>query len=282
MTLRIMTTSFRHQLPKAVMFDLDNTLYAYPPAHQVGWQAVRNKLVNSLNVTAAQVESAYVQARTETKMRLGKTASSHSRLLYFQRLIELLGLKAQPLLALDLEQTYWRSFLSAASLFSAVRDFLDDLRVLGIPVGLVTDLTTQIQLRKLVHFGLDRDFDSIVTTEEAGHDKPHPLPFQLLHGKLGQPAGPLWMIGDDPVADVKGARSVLQAVTLQKLHSGSSLSLVPDERPDISFDDYEELREYLHKLAAEAEQEGTVTADVRALLRQAKPHKAAMPKREQA
>jgi putative hydrolase of the HAD superfamily len=54
---------------------------------------------------------AFKDARNEIKKRLGTVASSHSRLLYMQRAIEKLGLGTRILLVLDLEQTYWRTFL---------------------------------------------------------------------------------------------------------------------------------------------------------------------------
>ena len=62
--------------------------------------------------------------KRQVKRQLGHTASSHSRLLYFQRGIEMLGRKTQLLITLDLEQTYWRTFLSHCELFPGVRDLL--------------------------------------------------------------------------------------------------------------------------------------------------------------
>jgi putative hydrolase of the HAD superfamily len=64
-----------------------------------------------------------------------------------------------------------------------VKELLDDLRRLGIPTAIVTDLTAQIQFRKVVYFGLDHYFDYIITSEEAGHDKPHQAPFKLALGR---------------------------------------------------------------------------------------------------
>ena len=55
-------------------------------------------------------------------------------------------------MALDFEQTYWRSFLSSSKLFSNVKDFLDDLRSASIKMAVITDLTAQIQFRKLVYW----------------------------------------------------------------------------------------------------------------------------------
>ena len=120
-------------------------------------------------------------------------------------MLEIMGLGSQVLLALDFEQTYWRTFLSNAILFDDVKELLDDLRLLGIPTAIVTDLTAQIQFRKVVYFGLDQYFDYIVTSEEAGFDKPHPAPFTIALEKMRPKGNTIWMIGDNPVNDIRGA-----------------------------------------------------------------------------
>lgn len=204
--------------PRAVIFDLDNTLYDYAHPHGEAMSAVREKVATSLNVSGGAFDNAFRSAREDIKKQLGPTASSHSRLLYFQRMIELLGLKSQPMLALDLEQTYWRTFLVNARLFPHAVDVLIELRAMGFPVALATDLTTQIQFRKLVYFNIDRYFDAIVTSEEAGSDKSSLKPFRLVMEKLQLPADALvWVIGDEE-SDVVTCREALPAArSFQKL-----------------------------------------------------------------
>lgn len=214
--------------PAAVLFDLDHTLYEYDPPHAEGMRAVREKLATSLDVTAPAFDAAFATARNAVKKRLGHTASSHSRLLYFAATVEALGYGPQPLLALDLEQTYWRTFLGTARLAAGAEDVLIELRALNIPLGLVTDLTMQIQFRKLVYFGLDRTFDAVVTSEEAGVEKVGLTPFAILMNKLRLPDGaPVWMVGDSR-ADIEGSRTALKATTIQKLWGLGAAQAHPD------------------------------------------------------
>lgn len=237
MSMTIYKPAAFEQLPDAVLFDTDNTLYHYDPAHAAAMAAVKQKVTGTFSISESQFEQAYGKARDEIKQRLMHKASSHSRLLYFQRMLEIMGLGSQVLLALDFEQTYWRTFLSNAVLFDGVKAFLDDLRLAGIPTAVVTDLTAQIQFRKIVYFGLDHYFDYIVTSEEAGYDKPHVAPFDIAIEKM-QPKGKcIWMIGDSPVNDVQGARESISAVTLQKVHDGVQAGTGTTE-PDCSFSDY--------------------------------------------
>ena len=208
------------RLPDAILFDTDNTLYPYELAHAAAQSAVRTKVVSTFSITSEDFDHAFNEARRQVKARLKHTASSHSRLLYLQRMLELMGLGSQVLWALDFEQTYWRTFLSNAVLFEEVKDLLDDVRRLGIPTAIVTDLTAQIQFRKVVYFGLDHYFDYIITSEEAGYDKPHEAPFQLALEKMKPKGDCIWMIGDNPINDIKGAREQMNAVTIQKVHDG--------------------------------------------------------------
>jgi putative hydrolase of the HAD superfamily len=173
-------------------------------------------------------------------LQLGNTASSHSRLLYFQRAIEKLGMGTRIFLALDLEQTYWREFLVNTRLFPGVREFLQQLKSIGIRTANITDLTAQIQFRKMVYFGLDEYFDYVVTSEEAGCDKPNIEPFKMALNKLQADPADVWMIGDSPENDIYGAKSNFKMTTLQKIHKGVKIGS-NQFAPDVSFDHYSEL-----------------------------------------
>jgi len=234
-------------LPDAFLFDTDNTLYHYDPAHAAAQKAVRDKVVSTFSITPEEFDKAFKEARNQVKNRLKHTAASHSRLLYLQRMLEIMGLGSQVLLALDFEQTYWRTFLSNAILFESVKELLDDIRLLGIPTAIVTDLTAQIQFRKVVYFGLDHYFDYIITSEEAGFDKPHEAPFQIAMEKMRPKGDCIWMIGDNPVNDIRGAREKINAVTLQKIHADVVLGSGVNQ-PDASFNNFADLRKLLVKL----------------------------------
>lgn len=101
-----------------------------------------------------------------------------------------------------------------------------------------------------MYWGLDNDFNCVVTSEEAGFDKPHEAPFRLALEKI-QPAGDMvWMIGDDPEADVRGAREAIGAVTLQKVHSGVSEGR-GEMAPDARFTSFGEVRGLVRKCSSD-------------------------------
>jgi FMN phosphatase YigB (HAD superfamily) len=238
MVFRLYEQDLFRARPRAIIFDLDDTLYDYAHAHGHAIAAVRNKVHETLKVSSSAFETTFHAARQDIKQKLGPTASSHSRLLYFQRTVELLDFKSQPMLALDLEQTYWRTFLVNAELFPNAVDVLIELRALGFPIALTTDLTAQIQFRKLIYFNVDRYFDAIITSEEVGGDKSTLKPFLLTMEKLGlQPNEPVWVIGDDECDIVTCHKALPGARSLQKLHG--TKKLLPNAAA--SFETFKEL-----------------------------------------
>jgi HAD superfamily hydrolase (TIGR01549 family) len=243
--LRVFNAAAFAHAPRLVVFDLDDTLYRYDLPHRAALDAAALKAQALLGLAREPFRERYDAARDAVKAQLAGTAASHSRLLYFLRVIEGAGLGAQPAIALDLEQTYWTVFLDAAVLLPDAVELLEDLRLAGIPLALVTDLTAQIQLRKLVSWGLDRFFAAIVTSEEAGREKPDAAPFALLRQKLGDMPAPVWAIGDELGRDIAGAKRHLAAATLLRCDSAARAEPVPEL--DLAFDGFKDIR---HLLAA--------------------------------
>ena len=85
----------------------------------------------------------------------------------------------------------------------------------NIKIAAVTDLTANIQFSKLIKLGISEYFDHIVTSEEAGADKPNFNSFSLARDKFSSfgPCLNFWMVGDSPIKDLLGAKNELMATT---------------------------------------------------------------------
>jgi len=186
---------------RAVLLDLDNTLYDYNACYAAGNDAVFPWLEGVTGRTRAELEPVYREAKRRNHVALAGTAASHNRLLYYQRLAELLGLKvfgtADTMLGL-----FWEAFFSRMEPFPGACELLRAVRPAGI--CLVTDMTVEIQYRKIERLGIGSLIDTLVTSEEAGREKPHPWPFTLALSKLGARPDEACMAGDDFTKDVEG------------------------------------------------------------------------------
>lgn len=209
-----------------VVFDLDDTLYEYEACDHAGKQALFKFSTDELGVKAPAFEEAFAEARANVKQRLGETASSHSRLLYCHEALELIGLRSEPHVALVMEQEYWRSYLLAMQLRPGVTDLLQTLRYNDVVTAIVTDLTAQIQFRKLYHLDIAKWVDHVVCSEETAMEKASLQPFRLLASRVGSGATDcVWFVGDRPadapVAElideglIKEGRGFVRAITAQ-------------------------------------------------------------------
>jgi putative hydrolase of the HAD superfamily len=66
--------------------------------------------------------------------------------------------------------------------------------------------------------------DRIFNSAETGYEKPHPRAFQHVIESLGAPRS-IWMVGDNPVADIEGARAVGMNALLVRAAGESLLEL---------------------------------------------------------
>ncbi|GJE15112.1 HAD family hydrolase [Methylobacterium longum] len=227
--------------PRCILLDLDNTLYDYDICNESGMDTAARFAEKQLKLRAKEFIKWFGEARLEIKFALGAGAASHSRLLYFQRTLELAGYASQPLFSLQLDQAFWRSYLDKAQLFEGAADFLDDVRMANIPMAIVTDQLAQCQMRKMVTLGLVKYIDCLVSSEEIGSDKPDRRIFELALRKLGVDEGPIWMIGDSLRCDMKGSRDAVGAIGIQKVH-GNIVAARSAQEADAVFRNFSELR----------------------------------------
>lgn len=181
--------------PQIVIFDLDNTFYEYRSCHNYAQDLVIAYLCRELKLPQSTITKYLKKAREEIKNELSG-ASSHSRILYFHRFVLDLIPTDQPKLILEADSIYWNSFLKRMELANGARHFLLELRIRGIKTVLVTDLTLEIQLRKLIRLQIDTLFDVIITSEDAGDDKVSQKPFELAWRYTDKSYDCAWFIGD--------------------------------------------------------------------------------------
>ena len=190
---------------KAVIFDLDNTLYNYDANHVYGMEALEKYCRDAFGLTETETREFYGKAGRIMTERIGTdTAAIHSRMLRLQCMMELLE---QPLFphVQNLYHAYWDTFIGHVEPNPGVMDFLMELKKRNIPIGIGTDMTAYIQYKKLEAIRVTSYIDFIVTSEEAGVEKPHRHLFELCVEKAGVRAEECAFIGDNVKKDIEGA-----------------------------------------------------------------------------
>lgn len=189
---------------KVVLFDLDDTLYDYKTNHQESLNQVYKVLNKEIKISKKEFLDLYKLSNKEVKVELIWTASSHNRILYYQRLVEKLCNTINSDLILKLYNTYWDSFLGNIKLWKWVLDTLKKIKGKWLQIWIITDLTTNIQLRKISKLWLNGYIDVLVTSEEAWIEKPSQSIFLLTLNKLNSIPSEAIMIWDSLKKDIEG------------------------------------------------------------------------------
>lgn len=190
---------------KAVIFDIDDTLYSYKDANIQAMSLLCVYAERELGMEAEEFREA-CQRMMEFQFRYNnETAGCHSRAIRFQLLLEERGLPLRH--AAVMNDLYWEELLRVMVPAPGILEFVSALRERGIRLGVGSDMTADWQLKKLERLGLLEKLDFVVTSEEAGVEKPDRKLFQLCAEKAGCLPEECLFIGDNLKKDVLGAQA---------------------------------------------------------------------------
>ena len=169
---------------RAVIFDLDDTLYSERDYVRSGFWAVARQLPEISR--ADEKLWAYFQA--------GKPAIDA---LLDRENIRDAAVKAACIGA-------YREHLPQISLYPGAAELLRQLREQGVLLGILTDGRPEGQRAKLKALGLSNLVDEIIVTDELGGPrfrKPNDIPFRMMQCRLNVPFEQMVYIGDNPRKD---------------------------------------------------------------------------------
>ncbi len=200
-----------------VLFDLDNTLYPYHENHVRGVKAAHTLYRKKHPCSFAIFLKKFAFYENQNNKLLPNRATAHDRRLFFQHLFEQEHGAVDYQLVLDMFDAYWDAMIKDVKLDEGARELLFWLRSKNIKIGLITDLTVDVQFKKLVAFRLQSAFNAIVTSEEAGVEKPDKKIFQLCLKKLKSKSSESIMIGDNIKRDILGAQNMkMQSIWIRR------------------------------------------------------------------
>lgn len=193
---------------KAVFFDLDDTLYSgFDAGDTEGFVRCGQYAAAHFGVNAADFTALMRQCREQLKVQLPREPEIHDRALVAQHALESLGIS--PIAHGEaLHDLYWAGVLDCITVRPGVPELLDELRTRGVRVIVCTNMLVGIQMRKLCQLGLADKIDALVTSEEAGRDKPDAPIFHLALKKADCLPQQALMVGDNFEHDIRGAHAV--------------------------------------------------------------------------
>jgi len=201
---------------KGVLLDIDDTMYDYEVAHKFAMQQCIIYVREQYDWNEAHFLEFFEGAKKKVKSRVPLQAASHSRILYFQNLSELAFGKTDLLFASELANIYYQNFFSQMKIFPDILNFLHACREKKIKVCVVSDLNAEIQIKKLLHLKVGDFIDFLVTSEEAGIEKPHKDIFMLALEKLNMNPEEVVMIGNCEARDAGSVQVGIRFVKYKK------------------------------------------------------------------
>lgn len=193
---------------KGILLDIDNTIYHYESCHKPSLNILIKELAKLLPASEEIIKKEFLNSRKTVNNRLYNTASSHSRFLYIQLTLEKILGFSDFYNTLKLEKLYWDKFLEKMELNEAASKFIFECNSKNIPICCVTDLTSEIQFKKLMKLNLENKIKYIVTSEEVGIEKPNKKMFQKALEKLNLKPNQVIIIGDSMEKDITGAENM--------------------------------------------------------------------------
>lgn len=182
---------------KAILFDLDNTLYPEIEYVKSGFRCVSSYL-----------NSKYDLDKEEIFFRLIDLFEKNGRGKIFDSLLKELGLYSNKNIHLLIY--LYRSHFPKIKLYDDTIFVINALKKLDLQIGLITDGRASVQQNKVFALKLDSMFDIIIYTDKLGFEnwKPSPLPFKIALDLLNSTPNEVIYVGDDPYKDFSGPKSI--------------------------------------------------------------------------
>ena len=189
-------------LPKGILFDLDDTILSAYGRPDVAWRKVAQEFAAQI----APIVPDDLAARITEEARLfWDDAARHkewrARLDDARREIvarALADLKTHsPEIKNAIADRFTRLRDEEMSLFPGACETLDELKVLGVRLALITNGAREVQRGKISRFALEHRFEHIQIEGEHGFGKPDEQAYRHALSALALQAHDVWMVGDN-------------------------------------------------------------------------------------
>ena len=200
-------------LPRAILFDLDDTIVAYEAAGEGCWQEACTQYAAQLQGLMIDAVYAAIQERSlwfwsdPERFRLGRLNLAEARRQVVAAALEQLG-APNPVAAEAIARLRTELHEQRIVPFPGALAVLQQLHQTPTRLGLVTNGASDKQRAKINHYNLSVFFDCIVVEGEFGCGKPDERVFRHALRQLDTAPAEAWMVGDNLLHDIAPAQAL--------------------------------------------------------------------------
>lgn len=217
---------------KAVLFDLDDTLYDHLHSVEQGLVTLREHYPLLCSVALGELERRYCAAleRLHTQLLQGELTQQESRTRRMQSVFSTFGVELDAKQAWAAFEVFRRGYASAQRCVAGSQRLLESLRQAGLRMAIVSNNLVSEQIPKLKRLGIHEYFEVISISEEVGVAKPEARIFHVTLDRLGLSHREVVMVGDSLDSDIAGA----QALDIRSVWLNRRPSIVTDRPRDVA------------------------------------------------
>lgn len=189
-------------LPRAILFDLDDTILAsgqrLPVLHEVARIFADDLAPLDPALVAEHLEVRFVEYWSDpVRHKAGRFALAESRRhIVRQALAELAGPELAALLGDRFADRFTEVREQLTDLFPTARETIETLKEMGLLLALVTNGAAPVQRAKIERFNLAGLFHHVQIEGDHGFGKPEERAYLHAMDALGVTAAETWMVGD--------------------------------------------------------------------------------------
>ncbi len=233
------------RLPKAILFDLDDTILASGQRPQVLLQIAQSFAAELSPLTpdhvADHLEAAFTRHWSDpARHKVARFALAESRRRVVSEAFAELGGPSLEALGAPFADRFTETREAMTELFPTARETIEILKAKGVLLALVTNGAASVQRAKIERFALADLFDHIQIEGEHGFGKPEERAYLHAMEALGVTPSETWMVGDHLEWEVAAPQRLgIHAVW----YDGFGRGLPPDSeiRPDLTIQRLAEL-----------------------------------------
>jgi len=194
-------------LPRAILFDLDDTLISAYERPQEAWRTVLREMAPLLGETAPDEALAALTGFAEEfwadgeRHRKWRQRLAQSRRVIVEGAARALARAGRPCWSdengVRLADRFTAYRDEQMRLFPGTHETLDALRTASVRLALVTNGAAETQRPKLARFELAGRFEHVQIEGEHGFGKPDERAYSAAMAALGVSASETWMVGDN-------------------------------------------------------------------------------------